>query len=62
MATRNLGLPLIVVGLVVAMVSRIDSVRDTPVNAVLTGLSLALLAFGLYQTLKARRSGDRPDA
>lgn len=48
-----------IAGLVVGAVARMDSIKDTGVNAVLIGVSVILLGLGLYKTWKSKGSSDR---
>jgi hypothetical protein len=62
MTRRNLGVGLITTGLAALAVGKVESLRDTWINAALTGLSLILLVVGLYYLWKAKAQGGNAGA
>lgn len=57
MQQQRIAVVVIAVGLLIQAVARMASVRDTPTNAVLTGVGVVVLIAGLVMLWKARKAG-----
>ena len=54
MTPRNRAFAIVVVGLIVNVISKLPSIRNTMVNAWLTGVSVVIMCVGLFGFWKAR--------
>ena len=54
MTQRSVALALMIVGLLINVIGKIPSIRETWMNAALTGASVAVIAVGLFRLWKAR--------
>lgn len=57
MQKRRIAVIVLAIGLLIQTVARMASVRDTPTNAVLTGVGLVVLIVGLVLLWQARQAG-----